>query len=81
MCPRNLPGSVRRHLYPVSGLNLEIILPYLASRAQKESLSLSTPNVAQTQSTLVSLGAAGLVPQDQGHGEGRAAVAVSTGQP
>lgn len=42
MCPRNLPGSVRRYLDPVSGLILEIILPYLARRAQKESLSLST---------------------------------------
>lgn len=43
-------------------LNLEIILPYLAGRAQKESPSLSTLSFAQRQPSLVYLGAAGPCP-------------------
>lgn len=59
-CPRNLLGV--SGVTFTCGLNLEIILPYLAGRAQKESPNLLTLSFAQRRSSLVCLGAAGPCP-------------------
>ena len=63
------------------GPNLEIILPYLPVGLRR-TLNLSTLNIPQTQSPLVSLGAAGLCPHGSGGlGEDRACVAVPRANP